>query len=129
MRLPGQEHTSRPWRIHELTRDFRVEDVWALPAAGRREDFPRLVAQLAAADPTRGSSRASRALWVIRVKIGGMLGWDGPDAGPGRAAASWAGGSGVPAPQRVVASLLTQAARREAQGEPLANPTSPVPGD
>ena len=98
MRLPGQEHTSRPWRIHELTRDFRVEDVWALPAAGRREDFPRLVAQLAAADPTRGSSRASRALWVIRVKIGGMLGWDGPDAGPGRAAASWAGGSGVPGP-------------------------------
>ena len=80
MQLPDQEHTSRPWRIHELTRDFRVEDVWALPAAGRREDFPRLVAQLAAADPSRGPSRASRALWMIRAKIGGMLGWDGPDA-------------------------------------------------
>ena len=81
MRLPDHEHTSRPWRIHELTGDFRVEDVWALPAAGRREDFPRLAAQLAAADPSRGSSRASRALWTIRGKIGGMLGWDGPDAG------------------------------------------------
>ena len=81
MRLPDHEHTSRPWRIHELTADFRVEDVWALPASGRREDFPRLAAQLAAADPLRGSSRAGRALWVIRGKIGGMLGWDGPDAG------------------------------------------------
>jgi hypothetical protein len=81
VRLPDQEHTSRPWRIHELTRDFRVEDVWALPAAGGRDDFRRLVAQLAAADPARGSSRATRALGMIRRRIGGMLGWDDLDAG------------------------------------------------
>src|SRR5919112_592732 len=31
MRLPATAHTDRPWRIHELTRDFRLEDVWALP--------------------------------------------------------------------------------------------------
>lgn len=83
MRLPDLEHTSRPWRIHELTRDFRVEDVWALPVAGGRDDFPRLVAQLAAADPSRGSSRLSRALWATRRQIGGTLGWDGPQAGLG----------------------------------------------
>jgi hypothetical protein len=34
MRLPDTAHTSRPWRIHELTGDFRLEDVWALPAPG-----------------------------------------------------------------------------------------------
>ena len=28
MRLPVTAHSSRPWRIHELTRDFRLEDVW-----------------------------------------------------------------------------------------------------
>ena len=83
MRLPDLEYTSRPWRIHELTRDFRVEDAWALPAAGGRDDFPRLVAQLAAADPSRGSSRLSRVLWAIRRQIGGTLGWDGPQAGLG----------------------------------------------
>ena len=35
-RLPDTEHTSRPWRIHEITQDFRVEDVWAYrtPGAG-----------------------------------------------------------------------------------------------
>jgi hypothetical protein len=83
MRLPDIEHTSRPWRIHELTGDFRLEDVWALPVSGGRDDFPRLVAQLSAADPSRGSSRLSRALWKIRWKIGEGLGWDGPDAGLG----------------------------------------------
>jgi hypothetical protein len=83
MRLPDVEHTSRPWRIHELTRDFRVEDVWALPVAGGRDDFPRLVAQLAAADPARGSSRLARMLWRIRGRIGRALGWDRPAAGLG----------------------------------------------
>jgi len=83
MRLPDIEHTSRPWRIHELTSDFRLEDVWALPVSGGRDDFPRLVAQLTAADPSRGSSRLSRALWTLRWKIGEMLGWDGPDTGLG----------------------------------------------
>ncbi len=83
MRLAVTEHTSRPWRIHGLARGFRVEDVWALPVAGRREDFPRLVAQLAAADPLRGSSRASRVLWVARERAGALLGWDDPGAGLG----------------------------------------------
>jgi len=29
MHLPNTAHTSKPWRIHELTRDFRLEDVRA----------------------------------------------------------------------------------------------------
>jgi hypothetical protein len=36
MRLPNSVHTSRPWRIHELTRDFRLEDVWELPGSAAR---------------------------------------------------------------------------------------------
>ena len=83
MRLPNTAHTSRPWRIHELTRDFRLEDVWALPTPGGRDDFPRLVQLIASGDPSQGSSRAARMLWAIRWKIGGLLGWDGPDAGLG----------------------------------------------
>ena len=43
MRLPSSAHSSRPWRIHELTRDFRLEDVWALPTPGGPDDFPRLM--------------------------------------------------------------------------------------
>ena len=83
MRLPNTAHTSRPWRIHELTRDFRLEDVWALPTPGGPDDFPRLVQQIAAGDLSRGSSRAGRTLWAIRRKLGELLGWDDPDTGLG----------------------------------------------
>jgi hypothetical protein len=83
MRLPNSAHTSRPWRIHELTRDFQLEDVWALPTPGGPDDFPRLVQLMASGEPSYGSSRAARALWALRWKIGGLLGWDGPDAGLG----------------------------------------------
>jgi hypothetical protein len=83
MRLPNTAHTSRPWRIHELTRDFRLEDVWALPTPGGPDDFSRLVQAIASGDPSHGSSRVARALWAIRWKVGELLGWDGADAGLG----------------------------------------------
>ena len=83
MRLPNSAHASRPWRIHELTRDFRLEDVWALPTPGGPDDFPRLVRMMTSSDPSRGPSRAARALWAIRWKVGEWLGWDSPDAGLG----------------------------------------------
>jgi hypothetical protein len=83
MRLPASAQTSRPWRIHELTRDFRIEDVWALPTPGGPEDFPRLVRIAASFDPSRSSFGAVRALFAIRWKLGELLGWDRPDAGLG----------------------------------------------
>src|SRR5260370_10973925 len=83
MRLPNTAHTSRPWRIHELTRDFRLEDVWALPTPGGPDDFPRLVQLMASGDPSRGSSHVVRTLWALRWKVGELLGWDGPDHGHG----------------------------------------------
>jgi len=83
MRLPSTAHTSQPWRIHELTADFDVEDVWALPTPGGADDFPRLVAMIASGDRSQRSSRAARALWAIRWKVGGLLGWDDPDEGLG----------------------------------------------
>jgi Protein of unknown function (DUF2867) len=83
MRLPNTAHTSRPWRIHELTRDFQLEDVWALPTPGGPDDFSRLVQLAASLDPSHSSSRVVHALFAIRWKIGGLFGWDGPDAGLG----------------------------------------------
>jgi hypothetical protein len=83
IRLPSTAHTSRSWRIHEITRDFRVEDVWALPTPGGPDDFPRLVQLAASLDPSRSPSDAVRALFAIRWKIGELLGWEDPDAGLG----------------------------------------------
>jgi hypothetical protein len=83
MRLANTAHTSRPWRIHELTRDFRLEDVWSLPTPGGPDDFRRLVQMMASSDPSRGSSRILRTLFAIRWKLGKLLRWDGPETGLG----------------------------------------------
>jgi hypothetical protein len=80
--LPNSAHTSRPWRIHEIAPDFRLEDVWALPARGGEGDFPALVQGFAAGDPSQGPWLA-RALWEIRWKIGELLGWDDAETGLG----------------------------------------------
>jgi len=86
MRLPNTVHTARPWRIHELTHDFRLEDVWELPTPGGRDDFPRLVQMMASFDPSHSSSGVVRTLFATRWKIGRLLGWDTADARPHSAA-------------------------------------------
>jgi hypothetical protein len=83
MSLPQSAHTSRPWRIHQLTRDFELEDVWALPAHGDRDDFHLLVEGFTSGDTEQTPSRAARALWKIRWKAGELLGLDDEEAGVG----------------------------------------------
>ncbi len=82
-RLPNSEHTSHPWRIHEIAPDFRLEDVWALPVRGEEGDFSALVQRFAAGDPAQGSSRLARALWSVRWRLGELLGWDDAETGIG----------------------------------------------
>jgi hypothetical protein len=76
MRLPNSDHEAHAWRIQEVAYDFRLEDVWELPARGRVEDFPRLLEVMASLDPARASSKATRALFSVRYRVGGWLGWD-----------------------------------------------------
>ncbi|MFX0577413.1 DUF2867 domain-containing protein [Nocardia nepalensis] len=83
MRLPESAHTSRPWRIHDIAPDFRVEDVWALPTPGGPDDFPRLVRQMTSGNDSSEFSVVYRALFAIRWKLGALLGWDKADAGIG----------------------------------------------
>lgn len=83
MKLPNTAQTSRPWRIHEIVPDFRLEDVWALPTPGRADEFPILVEGFASADPAKTASRATRALLSLRWKLGDLLGLDEPASGLG----------------------------------------------
>jgi hypothetical protein len=83
MRLPSEAHTSRPWRIHEIASDFRLEDVWALPTPGGPGDFPRLVEGFASSDPLTSPSRVVRTLFGIRAKLGELLGLDDEATGVG----------------------------------------------
>ena len=83
MTFPTAAHTSRPWRIHELLPDFRIEDVWELPTPGGPDDFSRLVNLSVSFDPSNSPSPAVRTLFAIRWKVGELLGWDQEDAGVG----------------------------------------------
>lgn len=76
MRLPNSEHESVRWRIAEIAPDFRLEDVWALPARGGAEDFGALLEVMAALDPAHGESTATRVLFSLRYRLGGWFGWD-----------------------------------------------------
>jgi hypothetical protein len=82
-RLPATAHTARPWRIHELTPDFRLEDVWALPTPGGPDDFPKLVNAISAGNPSRNAPLAIRALFALRWKLGKLFGWDDGEDGIG----------------------------------------------
>jgi Protein of unknown function (DUF2867) len=83
MKLHDTAHTSRPWRIHEITQDFRLEDVWALPTPGGPDDFPRLVDRFARTDTSESSSTVVRRLFALRWKLGELFGWDDPEGGVG----------------------------------------------
>ncbi|MBW1599889.1 DUF2867 domain-containing protein [Streptomyces sp. JJ38] len=79
MRLPNSAHTSRPWRIHEFTRDFTVEDVWKLPTPGGPDGMEELVRQITTGPMTPNA--IVRTLFSIRWKLGALLGWDKPEKG------------------------------------------------
>lgn len=76
MKLHNNAHFSRPWRIHELTRDFRLEDVWALPTPGDKDDFPRLVQMVTAFEDAGRRFSVVGALFAVRKAIGEVFGWD-----------------------------------------------------
>jgi hypothetical protein len=94
MRIPNHAHESGPWRIREIAADFRLEDVWALPAHGGAGDFPALLDTMATLGSAGGNasaasggswsaggrSAASGALMRVRMRLGRWLGWD---EGPG----------------------------------------------
>jgi hypothetical protein len=70
MRIPNSTHESRFWRIHEIVPDFTLEDVWALPVQGSREEFDWVLEMLMASDPANADSRAARFLWRLRDRLG-----------------------------------------------------------
>jgi Protein of unknown function (DUF2867) len=74
MRVPNTAHHTQPWRIHELTRDFRLEDVWQLPGTGDADDFPHLVQQIATHIGRVSEDGSYSAQMAVLVKPNGLLG-------------------------------------------------------
>jgi Protein of unknown function (DUF2867) len=83
MRLPQAAHTSRAWRVHEVTSDFELEDVWELPTPGGPDDLAPLVQLFASREKDGELPVALRALFALRWKLGKLFGWDKPGSGVG----------------------------------------------
>jgi hypothetical protein len=89
VKLSKIAHTSQPWLIHALTRDFAVEDVWSFRTPGARpDDFPAMLAAMRLAGTIAQLPRISRFLFALRWKLGALFGWDKPSAGVGARVAS-----------------------------------------
>ena len=76
MRLPNAAHEAHPWAIAPIVADFELLDVWRLPAQGGLDDFASLLEIMASLDPANRGSRATRALFSLRYRLGGWFGWD-----------------------------------------------------
>jgi hypothetical protein len=76
VRLPNSEHEGRSWIIDRVASGFKLLDVWRLPAEGRSEEFASLIEIMSTLDPASGDSRATRALFALRFRLGEWFGWD-----------------------------------------------------
>lgn len=123
-RLADAAHTEQSWRIHDVTADFSVEDVWsfATPGAGP-DDFPVMLAAMRAGGGLGKQPGPVRFLFAVRWKLGALLGWDEPSAGvggrvvslrdrlPGDLRDAPRGPDGESMPLKAVYELDTEAAR------------------
>lgn len=75
MRLPNSAHESHPWVIADIAHDFRLLDVWAVPAHGDADDFGSFVEVMTSLDPA-DAGLPSRVLFWVRLRLGDLLGWD-----------------------------------------------------
>ncbi|MEU4453096.1 DUF2867 domain-containing protein [Nocardioides sp. NPDC023903] len=85
--IPSGAYSCQSWRIHEITHDFELEDVWALPVQGGPYDFRAFVEAMMSSDD-RDFPAAYRVLFAVRWALGRMLGADEDEHGLGRRVAS-----------------------------------------
>ncbi|NYJ03513.1 hypothetical protein HNR19_004211 [Nocardioides thalensis] len=71
MRIPNERHLAVDLRVHDLLRDFRLEDVWQLPeVTGSRDDFELVIERIRSGSPMSSGNLASRFVWGVRQLLG-----------------------------------------------------------
>ena len=90
--MPNAVHEARGWVISEIAHDFRLLDVWALPAEGSANEFDPFLEVVTSFDPFESGTTASKALFRLRFRVGGWLRLDDHDKErpiPGCAVSGW----------------------------------------
>ncbi|MFD4326585.1 DUF2867 domain-containing protein [Nocardioides sp. NPDC058538] len=85
--IPSGAYSCQFWRIHEITHDFELEDVWALPVQGGPDDSRAFVEAMMSSED-RDFPAAYRLLFAVRRTLGRMLGADEDEHGLGSRVAS-----------------------------------------
>lgn len=70
--------SSQRWVMDDIAPDFKLLDVWALPAYGRREELADFLQMMESWDPAQTQSTTTRLLFEVRRRLGAVLGWDDP---------------------------------------------------
>ena len=76
LRQVNSAYAAQPWLISQIAPDFKLLDVWALPAQGGPDDFGSFLKIVASFDPANAESAATRALFSLRYRLGAWFGWD-----------------------------------------------------
>ena len=76
MRRPLRRHRDRGWRVHQLTRDYELLDVWEYPIQANERDFETFLETHDLEAMVAETSLLVRALFWIRAVLGRVFRWD-----------------------------------------------------
>ncbi len=83
-RLSNTAYTDVPWRAHEVSGDFQIEDVWAVHTpGGGPDDFPTMLEAVERYETSRPNPALLGFLLAVRWKLGALFGWDARETGLG----------------------------------------------
>ena len=78
MRRPIADHTSQPWRVHDVARNFELLHVWRFPIRSNdRVPLPEFSVFLGEVlDRLRSGGGMAAVLFRLRAVLGRFFGWD-----------------------------------------------------
>lgn len=83
MQINTSEHYKQPWIVHDLLKDFEVEDVWQFPVElEQNHTIPLFQNQLFAAMEQLAQKGIPGMLFKLRFALGEFFGWDKADDTP-----------------------------------------------
>ena len=77
MKVVKQEHIKYPWKVHNLLKDFKVEDIWLLPIdLDEDHNLNDVLGQLIETKKKISGAGLVGKLYDLRLYLGNIFNWD-----------------------------------------------------
>ncbi len=77
MKIVNQDQIKYPWKVHNLLKDFRIEDVWLLPIVLDQDDtLTDVLEQVIATKKKTAEAGLVGVLFKFRMYLGNVFNWD-----------------------------------------------------